>query len=428
MPEKQFFAHWTAFRFAPIVYTINSNRPRVIYMRADHVFTNARLATMVPNLPGLGVVEYGMVAQRAGRIIYAGPQRDFDAPEVTDCENRWITPGLIDCHTHLVYGGDRAAEFEARLNGATYEEIARAGGGIAATVNATRKASEAELLKAAHRRLAPLLAEGVTTIEIKSGYGLSEESELKLLHVIRALGRQEDVDISSTFLGAHAFPAEFAGDREGYINLICNSLIPQIAEENLAEAVDGFCEGIACTRDEITQVFTAAKAHGLRVKLHADQLSNLHGAALAASFSALSADHLEYTDAAGAAAMAEAGTVAVLLPGAFYSLRETQLPPIAAFRANGVKMAVATDLNPGTSPLNSLLLAMNMAATQFRLTVEECLLGTTRNAASALGRTDIGTLEPGRKCHLAIWDIATPAELVYRIGFNPLYHRIWSRS
>jgi imidazolonepropionase len=397
-------------------------------MRADHVFTNARLATMAPNLPGLGVVEHGMVAETSNRISYVGPVRDFDAPEVTDCENRWITPGLIDCHTHLVYGGDRATEFEARLKGATYEEIALAGGGIASTVNATRRATEVELLKAAHRRLAALLAEGVTTVEIKSGYGLSEDSEFKILRVIRALGQGEDVDISSTFLGAHAFPPEFAGDRAGYINLICNTLIPQIAEQHLAEAVDGFCEGIALSPDEITQVFTAAKAHGLRVKLHADQLSNLHGAALAARFSALSADHLEYTDTAGAAAMAEAGIVAVLLPGAFYSLRETQLPPIAAFRANGVKMAVATDLNPGTSPLNSLLLAMNMAATQFRLTVEECLLGTTRNAAAALGRTDIGTLEPGQKCHLAIWDIETPAELVYRIGFNPLYRRIWSLS
>ena len=397
-------------------------------MRADHVFTNARLATMAPNLPGLGVVERGMVAQTAGRITYAGPARDFHAPEVTDCENRWITPGLIDCHTHLVYGGNRAAEFEARLNGASYEDIARAGGGITATVNATRRETEAELLKSAHLRLAPLLAEGVTTVEIKSGYGLLEAAELKILHVIHALAQREDADISATFLGAHCLPPEFAADRAGYISLICNTIIPQIAGQNLCDAVDGFCEGIAFSPDEIAQVFTAAKAHGLRVKLHADQLSNLHGAALAARFSALSADHLEYTDATGAAAMAKAGTVAVLLPGAFYSLRETQLPPIAAFRANGVKMAVATDLNPGTSPLNSLLLAMNMAATQFRLTVEECLLGTTRNAASALGRTDIGTLEPGRKCHLAIWDIEHPAELVYRIGFNPLYRRIWSHS
>jgi imidazolonepropionase len=397
-------------------------------MRADHVFTNARLATMAPNLPGLGVVERGMVAQAAGRIVYAGPERDFNAPEITDCVGRWITPGLIDCHSHLVYAGDRATEFEARLNGVSYEEIARAGGGIASTVNATRMASESELLKSAHRRLAPLLEEGVTTVEIKSGYGLSEDAELKILHVISALARQESVDISSTFLGAHSFPPEYADDRAGYVRLICERLIPEIAGNKLADAVDGFCEGIAFSPDEIAQIFSAAKAHGLRVKLHADQLSNLHGAALAARFSALSADHLEYTDAEGAAVMAAAGTVAVLLPGAFYSLRETQLPPIAAFRANGVKMAVATDLNPGTSPLNSLLLAMNMAATQFRLTVEECLLGVTRNAAAALGRTDVGTLEAGKKCHLAIWDIEHPAELVYRIGFNPLYRRIWSRS
>lgn len=397
-------------------------------MRADRIFTNARLATMDPALSGLGVVERGMVAETSGRIVYAGPEQQIDAAQKIDCEGRWITPGLIDCHTHLVYAGDRAREFEARLNGASYEEIARAGGGIASTMNATRAATEAELLTSAKKRLAPLLAEGVTTIEIKSGYGLSEASELKILRAVRVLGQGAEVDISPSFLGAHALPPEFSADRAGYINLICNTLIQKIAEEKLADAVDGFCEGIAFTPDEIVQVFTAAAAHGMRVKLHADQLSNLHGAALAARFSALSADHLEYTDAAGAAAMAAAGTVAVLLPGAFYSLRETQLPPVAALRANGVKIAVATDLNPGTSPLNSLLLAMNMAATQFRLTVEECLAGVTRNAAAALGRSDVGTLAAGAKCHLAIWDIEHPAELVYRIGFNPLYRRIWSRS
>lgn len=397
-------------------------------MHADCVFTNARLATMSPERPGLGVVERGVVAAAAGRIVYAGPERAFDAAEIVDCGGRWVTPGLIDCHTHLAYAGNRAGEFEARLNGATYEEIARAGGGIAATVAATRAASEAELYAASWPRLQALLDEGVTTVEIKSGYGLSEDSELKLLRVIAALGAACPVDVAATFLAAHALPPEFAADRAGYVRLLCERLIPRVAAEGLACAVDGFCEGIAFSPAEITEVFTAARARGLRVKLHADQLSNLHGAALAAGFAALSVDHLEYTDAAGVAAMAVAGSVAVLLPGAFYTLRETQLPPIAALREQGVRMAVATDLNPGTSPLNSLLLAMNMAATQFRLTVEECLLGVTRNAAAALGREDIGVLRPGAKCHLAIWDIERPAELVYRIGFNPLYRRIWSAA
>jgi imidazolonepropionase len=396
-------------------------------MRADRVFTNARLATMAPDLPGLGVVERGMVAQAGGRIAYAGPAETFDAPEIVDCEGRWITPGLIDCHTHLVYGGDRAAEFEARLNGASYEDIARAGGGIMSTVNATRAADEATLLKASRPRLDALIAEGVTTVEIKSGYGLSEDSEIFLLRAIKAL--VAPVDVSPTFLGAHALPPEYAAGRDGFLRLLCEVLIPRIAEENLADAADGFCEGIAFTPDEIARFFTAAKTHGLPVKLHADQLSNLHGAALAARFGALSADHLEYTDDAGAAAMAAAGTVAVILPGAFYTLREKQLPPIASFRAHGVPMAIATDLNPGTSPLTSLLLAMNMAATQFRMTVEECLLGVTRHAAAALGRSqNIGTLEAGKKCHLAIWNIERPAELVYRIGFNPLHQRIWSAA
>jgi imidazolonepropionase len=384
---------------------------------------------MAPEMPGLGIIEHGMVAESAGRITYAGPALPCDAPETIDCENRWITPGLIDCHTHLVYGGDRAAEFEARLNGASYEEIARAGGGIMSTVNATRAATETELLSASRPRLNALLAEGVTTIEIKSGYGLSETSELQLLRAIRALGQSAPVDISPTFLGAHALPPEFASNRNGFLDMLCNTLIPRIAEENLADAADGFCEGIAFSPDEITRFFSAAQTHSLAVKLHADQLSNLHGAALAAKFGALAADHLEYTDDAGAAAMAAAGTIAVILPGAFYTLREKQLPPIAAFRAHGVKMAVATDLNPGTSPLTSLLLAMNMAATQFRMTVEECLLGVTRNAATALGRNkNIGTLEAGKKCHLAIWNIERPAELVYRIGYNPLHQRIWSAA
>jgi imidazolonepropionase len=399
-------------------------------MRAERIFTNARLATMAPGMPGLGVVESGVVAESGGRITYAGPAgQKVEVAEIVDCGGRWITPGLIDCHTHLVYEGDRAAEFEARLNGATYEDIARAGGGIMSTVKATRAASKYALRASGRARLEALKAEGVTTVEVKSGYGLNEAAELKILGVIGSLAVNNDVDISRTFLGAHALPPEFAEDRAGFMSLLCDQLIPAIAVENLADAIDGFCEGIAFSPEEILQYFETARQHGLQVKLHADQLSNLHGAALAAKFHALSADHLEYTDEEGAAAMAKSGTVAVILPGAFYTLRETQAPPIAAFRRHGVPMAVATDLNPGTSPLFSLLLAMNMAATQLRMTVAECLLGVTRHAAQALGRSaDVGTLEAGKKCHLAIWDIERPAELVYRIGFNPLHRRIWSAS
>lgn len=388
------------------------------------VFTHARLATMNPELPGLGVVENGMVAEEAGRIIYAGPAREMSADEIVDCENRWITPGLIDCHTHLVYAGERAAEFKARLEGASYEEIARKGGGILGTMRATRAATLAELDILARKRLAPLLAEGVTTVEVKSGYGLAPEAEYKCLKVARGLC--DVADISTTFLGAHSVPPDCP--RTDYLRLICDEMIPHVAKHHLADAVDAFCETIAFSPAETEAVFAAAAKAGLRVKLHADQLSNLHGAALAARYHALSADHLECTDEDGARAMAEAGTVAVLLPGAFFMLRETRLPPIAALRQHGVHMAVSTDLNPGTSPLFSLLLAMNMAATQFRLTVTECLLGVTRHAAAALGREDVGVLRAGAKCHLAIWDIEQPAELVYRLGFNPLYKRIWSAS
>jgi imidazolonepropionase len=397
-------------------------------MRADRVFTNARLATMNPALAGLGIIENGILAESAGRILYAGPAGEkFEAERTINCEGRWITPGLIDCHTHLVYAGDRASEFESRLNGASYEEIARAGGGIMSTVNATRAASRHALLAIGRARLDVLKAEGVTTVEVKSGYGLNEEAELKLLRVISALAVNNDIDIARTFLGPHALPPEYAQDRAGFMRLLCESLLPQIAAENLADAADAFCEGIAFSPEETEVFFNAAATLQLPVKLHADQLSNLHGAALAAKHHALSADHLEYTDDEGAAAMAQSGTVAVILPGAFYTLRETQAPPIVAFRRHGVHMAIATDLNPGTSPLFSLLLTMNMAATQFRMTVEECLLGVTRHAAAALGRaSQIGTLEPGKKSHLAIWNIERPAELVYRIGFNPLHARIWN--
>src|SRR6185369_5886530 len=339
---------------------------------------------------------------------------------------RWITPGLIDPHTHLVYAGDRAHEFELRLAGASYEAIARAGGGIVSTVAATRAASETELVEAALPRLDALIAEGVTTVEVKSGYGLTLEDELKMLRSSRALGEHRPVTIKTTFLGAHAVPPEFAGDPDGYIELVCRSMIPAVAEAGLVDAVDAFCEGIGFTPDQTRRVLEAARAHGLPVKLHAEQLSNLGGAARAAGFGALSADHLEHLDEAGVAAMAKAGTVATLLPGAYYFVRETRPPPIAALRAAGVPMALATDCNPGTSPLTSPLLVMNIAATLFRMTVEECLAGVTREAARALGLAgEVGTLEAGKRCDLAIWNIERPAELVYRMGFNPLHARVF---
>ena len=399
-------------------------------MRCDRLWTNARLATLASGQPGLGVVEPGVIAAAGGRIAYAGPADEapaFTADEVIDCDGRWITPGLIDPHTHLVFGGDRAAEFEQRLAGASYEAIARAGGGIVSTMRATRAASQAQLVAAALPRLDALIAEGATTVEVKSGYGLSLEDELKCLSAARALAEARPVRIRATLLAAHAVPPEFAGDADGYIDLICNAIIPAVAAEGLADAVDGFCETIAFTPAQIRRVFEAAWTHGLPVKLHAEQLSNQHGAALAAQFGALSADHLEHLDEAGAAAMAAAGTVATLLPGAYYFVRETMAPPIALLRARGVPMALATDCNPGTSPLTSLLLTMNLAATLFRMTVEECLAGVTREAARALGLTaETGALEAGKACDLAIWDIERPAELVYRMGFNPLHARVGS--
>jgi imidazolonepropionase len=396
-------------------------------MLCDRLWRNARLATLAETLPGLGLVEDGVIAARDGRILYAGPAADapaFAARETVECGGRWITPGLIDCHTHLVHGGDRAGEFEARLAGASYEEIARAGGGIVSTVRATRAASEDDLVASALRRLDALLAEGVTTVEVKSGYGLSLEAEAASLRAARRLGAERDVTVATTFLGAHALPPEET-DKDRYIDGVCAGMLPAIAREGLADAVDAFCEGIAFSPEQTARVFEAARAAGLAVKLHADQLSNLGGAALAARFGALSADHLEYADEAGAAAMARAGTVAVLLPGAFYFIRETRVPPVELFRRHGTRIALATDCNPGTSPLTSLLLAMNLGATLFRLTVEECLAGVTREAARALGRLhDLGTLEPGKWCDLALWDIGRPAELVYRMGFNPLHARV----
>jgi imidazolonepropionase len=393
-------------------------------MLCDRIWTDARLMTMIR---GLGIVEDGLVAASSGRIVYAGPRSgapSFVAKEQFDLQGRWVTPGLIDCHTHLIHGGDRAHEFEMRLAGATYEEIARAGGGIRSTVNATRATSEEDLMLTGFRRLDALIAEGVTTIEIKSGYGLEGDTELRQLRAAERLMQHRRIDVRTTFLGAHAIPPEYTNNRAGYVDRVCE-WIPRIAADQLAEAVDVFCERIAFTPEETDRIFTVATANGLHCKLHADQLSNTGGAALAAKHRALSADHLEHTDEAGVQAMAAAGTVAVMLPGAFYFLRETVAPPVALFRKHGVPMAVATDCNPGSSPLTSILLAMNMAATLFRLTVEECLTGVTRVAAQALGLNDRGTLEAGKWCDLAVWDIERPAELVYRIGFNPLVHRIW---
>jgi imidazolonepropionase len=398
-------------------------------MRVDRIWTGARIATLDPNRPGLGIVEDGALAAVGGRIAWVGPAAEMpglDAAERIDLEGRWVTPGLIDCHTHLVYAGNRAHEFELRLAGASYEEIARAGGGILSTVKATRAATEAELVDAALPRLDALMAEGVTGVEIKSGYGLDSETEARQLRAARALGSLRPVTVATTFLGAHALPPEVEGDEDRYIDRLCSEMLPRIASEGLADAVDAFMEGIAFDGAQTARVFEAAKRLALPVKLHADQLSSLGGAALAARFQALSADHLEFTDEAGAAAMAKAGTVAVLLPGAFYFLRETQRPPVDLFRNHGVKIAVATDSNPGSSPLTSLLLAMNMSATLFRLTVDEIIAGVTREAARALGRlADAGTLEAGKWCDLAIWDVERLAELPYRMGANPLHRRVW---
>ena len=400
-------------------------------MTTHAVYSNARLATLAPTLLGLGLIDDGAILVGDGRIVFAGPSSELSgsavppAAERVDCGGRLVTPGLIDCHTHLIHGGERSAEFELRLKGASYQEIARAGGGINATVAATRRATDDALFAAASGRLARLMAEGVTTVEIKSGYGLDLATEARLLRVARRLGRERDISLLTTFLGAHALPPEACGDKDGYIRLVAERMLPALAAEGLIDAVDGFCEGIAFSSSQIGRVFDAAAALGLPLKLHADQLSDLGGAGLAARYRALSADHLEYASDDGAAAMAASGTVAVLLPGAYYFLRETQAPPVEAFRRHGVRMAVATDCNPGTSPLVSLLTAMNMAATLFRLTVDECLAGVTREAARALGVADqVGTLEAGKWCDLAIWDAERPAELVCRIGGDPLHARV----
>ena len=394
---------------------------------ADAIWVNARLATMVAG-PGYGEIRDGAIAVRGGRIAWVGARAALPASLQTastrehDAGGRWITPGLIDCHTHLVYAGSRAGEFEQRLNGATYEEIARAGGGIRSTVAATRAASEAALLEASKPRLRALAAEGVTTVEIKSGYGLEAGAEAKMLRVARSLGNALPVTVRTTFLGAHALPPEFDGRADAYIDEVCERMLPEIARARLADAVDAFCERIGFSAGQTERVFEAARRLALPVKLHAEQLSNQGGAQLAARYGALSADHIEYAEEEDVAAMARAGTVAVLLPGAFYFLRETRVPPIDLLRRHGVVMAVATDCNPGTSPMTSLLLALNMACTLFRLTPQEALAGATREAARALGLArDAGTLEAGKAADFALWSVERPAELAYGIGVNPLH-------
>lgn len=393
------------------------------------VLGNATVAIMEGKPAGYRLAAATSIAMDVDRIVWVGPDADLpaayrDAPS-RDLEGRLVTPGLIDCHTHIVYGGDRAREFEMRLEGAGYEEIARAGGGILSSVRNTRDASEDELLILALPRVDTLLAEGVTTLEIKSGYGLDIASELKMLRVARRIGTLRPVHVVTTWLAAHALPPEFKDDRAGYIERVVIAGMDQGHAEGLIDAVDGFCEGIAFSVAEMARIFDHAKTLGLPVKLHAEQLSDLHGAAMAAEHGALSADHLEYLGADGVAALAKAGTVAVLLPGAFYTLRETQYPPVQALRDAGVPIALATDSNPGTSPLTSLLLTMNMGATLFRLTPAECLRGVTVNAARALGLTDRGIIVPGARADLAVWNVKHPAELSYRIGFNPLHARIF---
>ncbi len=393
------------------------------------LLTELSVATMAAAQPPYGLIEDAAIVLEGDRIAWVGARQNLPHPHgklrAEPQGGRLVTPGLIDCHTHVVHGGDRAAEFEMRLNGASYEEVARAGGGIVSTVRATREASDETLLADALRRLDALIVEGVTTIEIKSGYGLDLQTELRMLRVARKIGAARPVVVRTSFLGAHAVPPEFPGRADTYIDDICIPALRAAHAEGLVDAVDGFCEGIAFSPAQIARVFDVALALGLPVKLHAEQLSNLGGAKLAAQYGALSADHIEYLDEAGVMAMAQAGTTAVILPGAFYTLRETQQPPIETLRKHGVPMALATDANPGSSPLTSLLLTMNMGCTLFRMTPEEALRGVTVNAARALGIADAGTIAPGQRADLAIWDVARPAELSYRIGFNPLYMRVF---
>ncbi len=392
------------------------------------LFTNSKIASFSNSKP-YGMIENGVIATKGDCIAWVGETEQlpdtFRDEEVYDCGGRLITPGLIDCHTHIVHGGNRASEFEMRLNGASYEEVARAGGGIVSTVTATRKASVEELVASALPRLDALISEGTCVVEVKSGYGLDKPTELNMLRAARMLETKRPIRILTSFLGAHAVPKEFADRADAYIDDVCIPALEAAHREGLVDAVDGFCEGIAFTPDQIERVFLKAKELGLPVKLHAEQLSNIGGTQLAARYGAISADHIEYANEADAKALAKSGTVGVLLPGAFYTLHETQTPPVQHLRDNGVPIALATDCNPGSSPLASLLLTMNMACTLFRLTPEEALAGVTQNAAKALGLANTGTIEAGKRADLCIWNVEHASELSYRIGFNPLYARIF---
>lgn len=398
-------------------------------MKTSKLFVDLNAATMCENQDAYGMIENAAIAITEGVIAWVGPVAElptaFASLPRESFDGRTVTPGLIDCHTHIVHGGDRSVEFEMRLKGASYEELARAGGGIVSTVTATRSASEDTLLRDALRRVDALIAEGVTSIEIKSGYGLETDTELRMLRVARSIAKNRQIRVKTTFLGAHATPAEYTGQDDNYIDEVCIPTLRAAHAEGLVDVVDGFCEGIAFNPSQIARVFDVARELGLPVKLHAEQLSNSGGAKLAASYGALSADHIEYLDEDGVKAMVDAGTIAVILPGAFYTLRETQAPPIDLLRKHGVPMALATDINPGSSPLHSLLLALNMGCTLFRLTPEEALRGVTINAALALGLSDTGLIKKGMRADLVVWDVKHPAELAYRIGFNPLHSRIF---
>ncbi|MCP5089029.1 MAG: imidazolonepropionase [Rhodobacteraceae bacterium] len=393
------------------------------------LYANLQIATMQAGKTPYGLIKNAALVCDAGKIAWVGTEADLPADfaeaDRKDMGGRLMTPALIDCHTHVVAGGNRAQEFEMRLEGATYEEVARAGGGIISTVKATRAASEDELLASALPRVDALIAEGAAFIEVKSGYGLDRETELRMLRTARRIPRERNIRVQTSFLGAHAVPPEFAGQPDDYIDEVCIPALRAAHAEGLVDVVDGFCEGIAFDPAQIARVFDVARELGLPVKLHAEQLSNLGGTKLAASYGALSADHIEYLDAEGVAVMAAAGTTAVILPGAFYTLRETRVPPLDELRTQNVAMALATDCNPGSSPLASLLLTMNMGCTLFRMTPEEALAGVSRNAARALGLDDCGLIAAGKRADLAIWDVQHPAELAYRIGFNPLFTRIF---
>jgi imidazolonepropionase len=389
----------------------------------DLLLTDARIATMERDVAPYGVIDDGAIAIADGAIAWVGSTASIPNNEVREARSlsgHWVTPALIDCHTHLVFGGDRSAEFEQRLSGVSYEDIARAGGGILSTVHATRNSSSDELFESASKRLQMLQADGVATVEIKTGYGLDVATEIKMLEVANRLSESSAITIQTTLLAAHAIPPEFKNDADSYIELICEELIPLVVERELANAVDAYCEEFAFSAEQVAKVFEAARRHDLPVKLHADQLSDGGGAALAAGFDALSADHLEYASSDGIAAMANSGTTAVLLPGAYLTLNETQLPPVDAMRDSGVAIALATDCNPGTSPLTSVREAMALGCRLFRLTPEECLAGVTRAAAGALGLSDRGTIEIGKRADLAIWDISHPRDLSYWLGSQSL--------